>query len=316
VAWSEALLFRPAEPRTRSNAESWALLPADDEVIVPHAAAGADRLALLPFVRWKRSDTHAAYYCLTPATVAAARGQPAHVLQELLRRRAGGLPVWLQQQSSTQGHFQDDAVLLIEPSVLNQAARARSVRRYIRQKPAPGIVLVRHSDTERLRRALERQGIATSGAMTHRTVSAPPAELSPGDCAALLAALTFYREHAQPGASLTLSDELEQRLRTALPPALLARMEAPPQGAEPPQTVPPPTETGTQVIVVIRRSIRRRRPVEITYDTGGHGSWTRRTVRPIELEQRGNTLYLRAFCASRRAERVFRVDRIGTAALC
>ena len=50
--------------------------------------------------------------------------------------------------------------------------------------------------------------------------------------------------------------------------------------------------------------------VELTYWTAGRGELTRRRVDPYRLETRDRVTYLVAYCHLRRAERVFRLDRI------
>ncbi|MBK9094024.1 MAG: WYL domain-containing protein [Anaerolineae bacterium] len=50
--------------------------------------------------------------------------------------------------------------------------------------------------------------------------------------------------------------------------------------------------------------------VELTYWTAGRGELTHRRVDPYRLETRGAVTYLIAYCHLRRAERVFRLDRI------
>lgn len=60
----------------------------------------------------------------------------------------------------------------------------------------------------------------------------------------------------------------------------------------------------------LRRALAQRTSITIDYDTGGVGAVERRTIRPLELEQRGDSWYVRAYCLHRQAERTFRIDRI------
>jgi proteasome accessory factor C len=62
-------------------------------------------------------------------------------------------------------------------------------------------------------------------------------------------------------------------------------------------------------LAIVRRAISARQAVTISY-TDGQGEVSIRHIRPLELEQRYQTWYLRAYCTTRRAERTFRVDRI------
>jgi predicted DNA-binding transcriptional regulator YafY len=56
--------------------------------------------------------------------------------------------------------------------------------------------------------------------------------------------------------------------------------------------------------------VAAQRPVRLSYDTGGQGDCRLRVVRPVAVEQRAGYWYLHAYCLERRADRVFRLDRI------
>ena len=91
------------------------------------------------------------------------------------------------------------------------------------------------------------------------------------------------------------------------------REDDPPPPAEPALFAPahsPPTPPIAERLADIRRAIKARRPLELAYDTGGHGAAAWRTIQPCMLESHGDVWLLRAYCNSRRADRVFRVDRI------
>ena len=62
-------------------------------------------------------------------------------------------------------------------------------------------------------------------------------------------------------------------------------------------------------LAAMRRSVARRRVVEITYDSL-RGKETRRRIRPLRTEYWGRVWTCTAWCEARRAFRVFRVDRI------
>jgi predicted DNA-binding transcriptional regulator YafY len=76
----------------------------------------------------------------------------------------------------------------------------------------------------------------------------------------------------------------------------------------PSSLIPHPSQ---HILPVLRRALATRRPVTISYDTGGEGIYQTRTVHPVQLERRGDTWLLHAFCTARQADRVFRLDRIG-----
>ncbi|NNE89566.1 MAG: YafY family transcriptional regulator [Silicimonas sp.] len=61
----------------------------------------------------------------------------------------------------------------------------------------------------------------------------------------------------------------------------------------------------------LRAAIRSRRKVDITYRSK-EGEDTKRTVRPLQMEYWGRVWTLTAWCETRAAFRVFRVDRITT----
>ena len=65
----------------------------------------------------------------------------------------------------------------------------------------------------------------------------------------------------------------------------------------------------------VRRALTQQRLVTLAYETGGEGRITRRTVRPLGLERRGERWLLHAYCLQRRAERTFRLDRVRGCAL-
>jgi predicted DNA-binding transcriptional regulator YafY len=74
---------------------------------------------------------------------------------------------------------------------------------------------------------------------------------------------------------------------------------------------PAPLERKQAVVHVLRHALASRQAVSMTYYTAGRETWTRRIVYPLALEQRFDEWYLHAYCTARKAERVFRVDRVG-----
>lgn len=56
--------------------------------------------------------------------------------------------------------------------------------------------------------------------------------------------------------------------------------------------------------------------LDITYYTAGRDITSRRRVEPYRIERRGNVPYLIAYCTRAGAERVFRIDRIRSIAIC
>lgn len=160
------------------------------------------------------------------------------------------------------------SVLLVDaPEQLGRAACARSVRRYLTQRVAPGIALVRPEDRAPLLRALDRQGIACTVEATredgmatrtnadergleasahvrsrslasHQGVGkpAPSPNLSSRERAALLLACAHYRHHAPSRAPLLPHADLEARLRAGLSAALQSAVDAALADMRPPPT--------------------------------------------------------------------------------
>lgn len=315
---------------------------APGEIHVAHTSADAHLLRLLPYADRLAVDSHTLIVVLSPRSIARAarRGWGADTLWALLDQQAGPIPTaWRAGLDRSSGRVEltaDMVLLTAPPAVLERASRARSVRRYLSARLAPGIALIRPEHVASLDRALSGQDIACIGAPAppesksamgmapaetaqHRARQAEPPIQHPGDCAALLVACAFYRRHAPADAPLLPHDDLEQRLRLALTPPLRQATEAAladlqprpaPAPAAEPERRPPIAET----IARLRDAQERQQPVTITYNTADQGDWTHRLIRPLALEQRGETWYLRAYCTARAAERTFRVDRIGAIA--
>ncbi|NWG19506.1 MAG: WYL domain-containing protein [Chloroflexi bacterium] len=345
VAWYHQYVYRPA---AYAGVDAGWRYEAAGEVFIPFAAADA-ALQLAPHGCWVRGDHDGLTFRVTPRLTHSAK--PASLqqstLHQLLSRYAGPPPAgWsklLEDQRPSLQVF-DGVLLLAEtPDDLARALRARSVRRYVRARPAPGIALTRRAEQVLVYRALARQGVMVAGDPPEPTNPAtPPDALSPGDCAALVMACAFYRRYAPGGMPLTVDDQLETRLRVTLPPPLraavdeaLARLDhvplnlpgasrrfptiledhatdAAPAAPHSPDNHPIANDVSAHAVYLrtLRRALDQRNPVTIDYDTGGTGSTERRTIRPLELEQRGDAWYVRAYCLRRQAERTFRVDRI------
>lgn len=184
------------------------------------------------------------------------------------------------------------------PAQLQRALRSRSVRRYVGPRLAPGIALVEPEHVAPLARALARLDMP---AELEPAPATAPVGLTPADCAALLAAC------ANPPTA-QLPKQLERQLLAALPPALRAALNQP--AAVPPTAAPLSRMPPADIRRELRAAIQRAHMVEITYQTGAGGAWSQRIVRPLTLDPGSDGEYLTAFCTSRRAERVFRLDRV------
>lgn len=331
VAWHDGCVYRPQGHA--SLACDWRY-GADGEVFVPFGGVDADVLRLAQGGRWVRGDARG----LTWRMTRIPRAREEEVRQVLVRRAGQPPDSWsaLFAQGAPSLRLVDGPLLLAdEPGVLEQALRSRSVQRYVQTRLAPGIALVRSEHVAALRRALARQGVAVAGRAA-MPAAAPPLEgLRPGDCAALLVACAFYRRHAPAGMPLTIDVTLESQLWSALSPPLRDAVEAALAHLDAHSgSITKRTDasgnghiSGSEYVLfsgstqqsagdernlleMLRRAIAQRRTVTIEYDAGGEGRVERRTVRPLELDQRNDVWYLRAYCLRRRAERTFRLDRV------
>ncbi|NJN19116.1 MAG: WYL domain-containing protein [Oscillochloris sp.] len=243
-------------------------LPADDrpwqygdpgEVIVPTAAGGAALGQAVAGMRWMRADTNSTIYRVDPQSLAQATraAVAATTIEQVIRSRAGDQPPgWRLSRALEPATVEVSAglVLTAPPGVLEQAARARSVRRYITRRLAPGVITIDAADAETLTRVLERQGVAVVETTTdggRRTAAVRPQpdtghrhsdrdqkqttaddgrrtavgkrqselNLNDGERAALALACAYLRAQA-PHAGLALSANLERRLEAGLSNAL------------------------------------------------------------------------------------------------
>jgi hypothetical protein len=321
VAWHDGRVVRPT---TFAPADGAWRYGAPGEVTAPFGALDAAALTLAQGGRWVRGDATG----LT-VQVAGASGVQGDRVRRLLARRAGDAPDgW---GTPTDGapalRLAEGALLLADaPGDLEQALRGRSARRYA-QRLAPGVALVRAEHVAAVTRALARQGIAVAVAAGSGAAAGgalPAAPLAPGECAALLAACAYAHRYAPEGLPLVIPATLEARLWQGLTPPLRAAVEAALAGIEAPEgpaadggtdAAPLPPADPDAALRTVQRALRRQRLVTIAYDTGGEGRITRRTVRPLGLERRGDNWLLRAYCLQRRAERTFRLDRVRGCAL-
>jgi hypothetical protein len=323
VAWHDGRVVRPT---TYASADGAWRYGAPGEVTAPFGALDAEALTLAQGGRWVRGDADG----LT-AQVAGASGVQGDRVRPLLARRAGDAPDgWGPPTDGAPAlRLAEGALLLADaPGDLEQALRGRSVRRYA-QRLAPGVALVRAEHVAAVTRALARQGITvdrlpTGGARSAAGGALPAAPLAPGECAALLAACAYARRYAPEGLPLVIPATLEAWLWQGLTPPLRAAVEAALAGIEAPEAAgsggtgsdaAPLCTDPDAVLRTVRRALTQQRLVTLAYETGGEGRSTRRTVRPLGLERRGERWLLHAYCLQRRAERTFRLDRVRGCAL-
>lgn len=280
----------------------------------------ASLLRLLPWAQWIETDDHRVCYRITPTTIAQALsdGRSGQQLRALLTERAGPIPAdWeiLLGQAQRAIRFEWGVLAITDqPALLDRVARCRTVRRYLRQRPARGLAVVDAEHAAGLRRALQRQHVPViDHGITKPLASIDDATLSHGERAALLVACAFYRQHAPRATPMFPHHELDQRLRAGLPTALqkaatetIRQFQPPPPAA---QNAPEPVDADA-LLPVLRHAINSQSVVTIRYYTAGRAVWSHRAIRPLALEHCEGTWYLRAYCYRQSAERTFRVDRI------
>jgi hypothetical protein len=332
IAWDQAgHCFRPTSAAPDTERQTWAYADPTTMQLPPHAL-GPAALQLARYAPPVSVCSAGLRLQLCPAQLAhaSAAGLGTDALRVLLEREAGPLPPsWDDLLGAQRPSLRISSRILIEadtPTTLSDAAKARSVRRHLGPRLAPDLATVAPEQLKPLVAALARQGVAASiEALPEQ--AAGLSELHPGEQAALLIACAFYRLHAPPDAPLAPGVDLERRLRASLPPTLNAAVDAalgaldcadsarpdptPWDASTPAQPAleAPGTPALTPLRQALRRAIERGETVELHYFSPDDGP-SRRTVRPLELEQRGDYWYLRAFCTLRRAERSFRLDRI------
>ena len=285
----------------------------DGRIIVPHGAVDAALLALAPVLHLVAADEHMSQFRLDQRLFAraASAGLDTNAIRALIVRRNPHVEPALTLPAGTAMRITHQAVLVADaPGQLEHALRQRSVRRYVGSRLAPGIALVAPEHVPQLVRALAHTSLPVA---VEAAPAAPPLTLSPSDCAALLVACASQRAHTDLQSGTQPNGQLERRLAAAVPAAVRAQLDLQAVAPSSPKIDAPLARTPpAQIRTQLRAALRRQQLVTITYQTGAGGPWSRRTVRPLSLDQRGDTCNLTAFCTSRRAERVFRLDRIGT----
>lgn len=265
------------------------------------------------FIVWEASGDAAPMHC-------------AHVADPLAHLPSAAPAAPIPQSTPPTVVLTDTVVVQADPALLAAAVQARSVRRYLGNRLAPGVALVERAHVPALVQALERleHTVAVTAAPPAEPLTPPSAPaLAPGDCAALLVASAFYRRYGPADQPLRVHAETEQRLRASLSPALRTATETVVARLPLPAAAPHPTSDRAAVrevappdiLVTLRCALQRHDALHIHYDTGGCGDWSERNVRPLELRQHGPHWYLRAYCLTARAERTFRVDRIAACTL-
>lgn len=77
-----------------------------------------------------------------------------------------------------------------------------------------------------------------------------------------------------------------------------------------------PSYPTKETMEVLNRTIAEERCVEIDYYSLNQEKFTKRKIKPYDIERRSGRAYLNAFCHLRNDDRVFRVDRIKRIEIC
>jgi len=71
-----------------------------------------------------------------------------------------------------------------------------------------------------------------------------------------------------------------------------------------------PSYPTTETLKILNNAIQDDRCVNIDYYSVSSGGFTKRRIKPIEIERKDGKAYLNAFCHLRNGDRVFRISRI------
>ena len=71
-----------------------------------------------------------------------------------------------------------------------------------------------------------------------------------------------------------------------------------------------PSYPYSDTLKILNQAIENDQLVEINYYSANQGSFTKRKVKPENIERKGGTPYLNAFCYLRKDDRVFKLSRI------
>ncbi|OAN44217.1 hypothetical protein A6A03_03480 [Chloroflexus islandicus] len=268
------------------------------QVIIPTATLAADLPALQPWAALVRVDQTMARWQITPATIrrGLAAGHDPGALRDLWRQRLGSdPPAWMLPAASPPVQIVTRALALCAtPATLAAAVRSPAVRRALAMQVAPGVALVAPGRERALARALARVGVAVVAEATRDQVASQPAGerwpaiesrdgVAERDEAVLLSQFAEVGDNELPATASVAVGERVDPVQPCQPLAVTLQM--------------------------LRAAIRRRQAVQLRYQPPQQPAHER-LVQPIRLEQHGDRWLLYAYCAMRRTERCFRVDRI------
>lgn len=201
---------------------------------------------------------------------------------------------------------------------MQQLTANRTLNNCLERSLSSRAVVVKEAAIERVQRALNKQGIETSG-MPHQRITKKP--FDEGHHAQALLTGIIYQALSQwialPqrlfNSSLNeIALQLSPSTRTIIQQAAKQTIEQLKQvidgyPARRLQGIGLPQE---QSLPIIQQAINISQDLQITYWSAGRNVRTERQIEPQQLQWRGKTAYLIAHCHQAQAERKFRLDRI------
>ena len=142
----------------------------------------------------------------------------------------------------------------------------------------------------------------------------PPLMLTEEEALAVVLGLVAGQRAGLSTGSPAALESASAKVRRVLPTALRRRLEALLETADFTPVRRPPAVPGTDILLALAESARRRCPVTITY-TAWRGRTSERTLHPYGLVFHAGRWYATGADSARGGIRTFRLDRIGSATL-
>ena len=325
----------PAPCQVRADLTVWVPRVADAQTRV-RLAALAGWVARLPEADLYRVSREAAYRHLQAGgAIDEIIAFLEHSSGQSVPKPARGL---LENWAQEYGRLRLRTVTVLEADsreTLRGLLARRSVRRYLTETLSPRIAVVTPGRERQLQHL-----VFGLGHLPHIELpisQTGPAALTPTEAAYLWLAVQVYRALARHGdLPRCIPQAIVERLEGLRPARLdqgtarpwIAAAEtcdaalryldppdepvSPTVGDEEEENIPPHEESPqrTQLVTQLESAIAAGAVVAMTYYTAGRDAVTERRVEPLRLEWWGPVPYLVAWCTWRRAERVFRIDRI------
>jgi hypothetical protein len=298
-------------PKSEQKEELWLVLPDD---MSPQLT-----FHLLQLGEWGPGQP----LRMTPPSIlqAVQRGYGKETIRAILQRATGddALAAWLDDWIERAGTYQVRSVWLLstrQPAQLAQIYEKRRLSAYIEEQISPRHAIVNEALVTPLQRWLTRRGYGLQG--TRQIEKEGQRTLSQNVYTAVslqvLARLARFiplplsiPHHVMQMVEAALSPE-EQETAARLRKQIMADLRQAVQGRDaffPAETSPDPAW-----INVLRRAIQEGANIGVTYQSLADYRPRYRRLHPLRLEERGNLLYLHAYCYQAETNLTFRLDRI------